>query len=148
MRIDTKNEATRVESFRPYPTPKITPGSTEITTGRRGSAVGLSGSVGFPSTYGTVSGHVGTSSSSYLVETRNYGTRITQGESDGKVWWGFNIDDLHEREAGKDLHDILPRVELVFMGDNASLPEQLHVEVASFWSLVPTSGKTPNPNFR
>ena len=57
-------------------------------------------------------------------------------DSDGVVWWGFNVDDPHEQEAGIELLDTLPSAEFEFLGKNASLPTQLHVEVASCWSLI------------
>ena len=82
------------------------------------------------------SGHLGTESSSYL-EMRSYGSQITQGNSDGVVWWGFNIDNPYEQEAGKELFlDTLPSAEFEFFGKNASLPARVHIEVTSCWSLI------------
>ena len=135
--IDAKEELTRVDAIKPSRTPAIGLESTEVTTRQSSSALGFSGSSGFgsPSIKGMFSGHLGAESSSHL-ETRNYGSRITQGDSDGVVWWGFNIDDPHEQEAGKELLDTLPSAEFEFLGKNASLPPRLHVEVASCWSLI------------
>jgi len=106
--IDTKEELTRVDAIKPSRTPAIGLESTEVTTRQSSSALGFSGSAGFssPSIKGVFSGHLGAESSSYL-ETRNYGSRITQGDSYGVVWWGFNIDDPHAQEAGIELLDTL-----------------------------------------
>ena len=135
--IDTKKELTRVDAIKPSRTPAIGLESTEVTTRQSSSALGFSGSAGFssPSIKGVFSGHLGAESSSYL-ETRNYGSRITQGDSYGVVWWGFNIDDPHAQEAGIELLDTLPSAEFEFLGKNASLPARLHVEVVSCWSLI------------
>ena len=128
--IDTKEELTEVCAVKPSRTPKIGPGSTEVETQQSSSALDFSGLSIQP----ILSGHLGTESFSYLI--RNHGSRITQGDGDGVIWWGFDIDDPHERGAGKELLDILPSVEFEFIGENASLPEWLHVEVASVWSLI------------
>ena len=136
MVINTKEELTRVDAIKPSRTAAIGPESTKVTTRR--SARGLSGSVGFgsPLIKAMFSGHLGTESLSYL-ETRSYGSRVTQGDSDGVVWWGFNIDDPYEQQAGKELfRDTLPSAEFEFFGKNASLPARVHVEVTSCWSLI------------
>ena len=138
MVIDTKKELTSVDSIKPCRTPAIGPESTEVTTRQSSSALGFSGSAGLgsPSIKAMFSGHLGTKSLSHL-ETRNYGSRITQGDSDGIVWWRFNIDDPNEREAGKELFlDTLPSAEIEFLGENASLPARVHVQVTSCWSLI------------
>jgi hypothetical protein len=134
--IDAKEELTRVDAIKPSRTPAIGPESTEVTA--RQSAHGLSGSVGFgsPPIKAMFSGHLGAESSWHL-ERRNYGSRITQGDRDGVVWWGFNIDDPHEQEAGKELFlDTLPSAEFEFLGKKASHPAQMHLEVTSCWSLI------------
>ena len=132
--IDAKEKLTRMEGIKPVQTPAIGPKSTEVTTRRSSSALGFSSSsVGSPSIKAMFSGE----SSSYLVMTK-YGSRITQGDKDGLVWWGFNVDDPNEREAGKELNT-LPTVEFEFYKENASLPAQLHVEVASVWTLIPSN---------
>ena len=137
--IDAKEKLTRVNAIKPSRTPAISPESTEVTTQQSSSVLSILGSVKFgsPSLKAKFAGHLGAESSSYL-EMRNYGSRITQGDRNGVVWWGFNIDDPNEREAGKEL-DILPSVEFEFLGENASLPAQLHAEVASVWSLIPSN---------
>ena len=138
MEIDTKEELTRVDAIEPSRTPARGLETTEVATQQSRSALGFSGSAGpfsSPSTGATFSGHLGAESSSYL-ETRNYGSRITQGDSYGVVWWGFNVDDPHEQEAGKELLDTLPTAEFEFLGKNASLPARVHVEVSSCWSLI------------
>ena len=135
--IDAKEKLTRVNAIKPSRTPAIAPEVTEVTTRQRSSALGLLGSAGFGSPFikAKFSGHLGVESSSYL-EMINYGSRITQGDRDGVVWWGFNIDDPYEQEAGKELLDTLPSAEFEFLGKNASLPARLRVEVSSCWSLI------------
>ena len=137
-----------MDAIKPSRTLVIGPESTEVTTRQSSSALGFSGSAGFgsPSIKAMLSGHLGAESSAYM-ETRNYGSRITQGDSDGVVWWGFNVDDPHEQEAGIELLDTLPSAEFEFLGKNASLPTQLHVEVASCWSLF-QAWKTGNHGYR
>ena len=148
MVIDAKEELTRVDAIKPSRTPAIGLESTEVTTRQSSSALGFSGSAGLgsPSIKGIFSGHLGAESSSYL-ETRNYGSRITQGDSYGVVWWGFNVDDPHAQEAGIELLDTLPSAEFEFLGKNASLPARLHVEVVSCWSLI-SSTESGNPGYR
>ena len=127
-----------MDAVKPSRTPATGLESTEVTTRQSVSALGFSGSAGFglPSFEAMFSGHVGAKSSSHL-ETRNYGSRITQGDSYGVAWWGFNIDDPYEQEAGKELFlDSLPSAEFEFLGKDASLPARVHVEVASCWSLI------------
>ena len=137
--IDAKQKLTRVDAIKPSRTPARGPESAEVTTRRSSSALGFLGSTGLslPSISAKFSGHLGAESSSSL-EMRNYGSRITQGDRNGVVWWGFNIDDPYEQEDGKELLEGLPSVELEFFGGNASLPARLHVEVASVWSLIPS----------
>ena len=137
MVIDTNEELTRVDAIKPSRTAAIGVESTEVTTRQSSSALGVSGSGGFgsPSIKATFSGHLGAESLSYL-EMRNYGSWITQGDSYGVVWWGFNIDDPHAQEAGIELLDTLPSAEFEFLGKNASLPAWVHVEVSSCWSLI------------
>jgi len=137
--IDAKEEITRFNAIKPSQTPALDPESTEVTTRQSSSALSFLGSAGFgsPSINAKFAGQLGAESLSHL-ETRNYGSRITQGDRDGVVWWGFNIDDPNEREAGKEL-DTLPSVEFEFLGKNASLPPRLHVEVASCWSSISSS---------
>ena len=137
--IDAKESLTRVNGIKPSRTPARGCESTEVTTRQSSSALGFLGSVGLGSSpvNARFSGHLGADSSSFL-EMRNYGSRITQGDRDGVVWWGFHIDDPYEQEDGKELLDTLPSMELEFYGENASLPARLHVEVASVWSLIPS----------
>ena len=114
--IDAKEELTRVDAIKPSRTLAIGPESTEVTTRQSSSALGFSGSAGFgsPSIKAMLSGHLGAESSSSM-ETRNYGSRITQGDSDGVFWWGSNVDDPHEQEAGIELFDTLPSAEFEFL---------------------------------
>ena len=138
MVIDTKEELTSVDAIKPSQTPAIGLESTEVTTRQSSSALSFSGSAGFgiPSIRAMFSGHLGTKSLLHLG-TRNYGSWITQGDSYGVIWWGFNIDDPNEREAGKELFlDNLPNAEIEFLGENASLPAWVHVQVTSCWSLI------------
>jgi len=137
--IDAKENLTRVDAIKPSRTPARGPESTEVTTRQSSSALGFLGSAGLGSApiNAKFSGHLGAESLSSL-EMRNYGSRITQGDRNGVVWWGFNIDDPYEQEDGKELLDTLPSVELEFFGENASLPGRLHVEVASVWSFIPS----------
>jgi hypothetical protein len=143
--IDAKEELTRVDAVKPSRTPAVGLESTEVTTRQSSSALGFSGSARFgsPSIKAMFSGHLGAESSSCL-ETRSYGSRITQGDSYGVIWWGFNIDDPHAQEADIELLDTLPSAEFQFLGKTASLPARLHVEVVSCWSLISSIENRPS----
>jgi hypothetical protein len=74
-------------------------------------------------------------------EQKQFTSRITEDGTRGVAWWGFNIDDPFEREGGIRLHDeTLPSAKFEFRGNTKapapSLPEFVHAEVASYWSIL------------
>jgi hypothetical protein len=76
--------------------------------------------------------------------------RITQQSTRGVAWWGFNVDDANRREGGTILEGPeLPTATFHFRtGDNTHtpvpVPERIDVEVASYWSIIPSPTVTSN----
>jgi len=78
------------------------------------------------------------SEQSQSSEQKKYASRISETDIYGAVWWGFNVDDPSERCAGiKIAGEKLPSAQFMCRSDNSSDP--LDVEVASYWSLIPTN---------
>jgi len=85
-----------------------------------------------------------TSEAASSSEQKRFNSRITEQSMLGLAWWGFNIDDPHEREEGIEMsNETLPSAEFEFLGNSdapSSLPEHLNIEVASYWSIITSSG--------
>jgi hypothetical protein len=80
-------------------------------------------------------------------ERKRYSSRITEHHSDGIIWWGFYVDDLYEQERGIEfLDDALPTVCFEFVGypKVPSPPKRMHLEIASYWSIIPKDKKEKN----
>jgi hypothetical protein len=121
---------------------------TKDTSGRKVTlTAAMAGAIGgvFGVTTATLTGttsRAGEASSS--SEQKRFTSRITQQGMRGVVRWGFNIDDPYEREGGIDMSDAnLPSVKFEFFGtsnDPPSPPNHINVEVASYWSIITSSG--------
>jgi hypothetical protein len=123
----------------------------ETSTGKdtqatlRGIAGTMSGILGVPTTtLGLTGTTTQTREMSLSSERKQFSSRITQQGRLGVVWWGFNIDDPNEREGGIEISDTtLPSVEFEFLGASdipPPLPGHVCIEVASYWSIIRSSG--------
>jgi hypothetical protein len=73
-------------------------------------------------------------------EKKQYLSAITEYQNDGKVRWGFNIDDDNFQKWGINMpeHD-LPTVHFKFIGDSdepAPPPKYMDIVVTSIWSIM------------
>lgn len=77
-----------------------------------------------------------------------YNPRITQFHCDGKIWWGFTIDDVNLQEGEIDIpDDDLPVAHFKFYGDSdvpAPPPKCMDIAIASYWLMIlPSKPKIP-----
>lgn len=86
-------------------------------------------------------------------ETTRYLSAITEYQDDGKVWWGFNIDDVNFRKRGFNMpkHN-LPTVHFEFIGDSnesapppAPPPKYMDIVITSIWSIIPSESSDSEP---
>ena len=81
-------------------------------------------------------------------EKKRYLSAITEFQNDGKVRWGFNIDDVNFQKWGISNmpdHD-LPTVRFEFIGDSdepapppAPPPKYMDIVITSIWSIISPS---------
>ena len=78
-------------------------------------------------------------------EKKRYNSAITEHHVDGKIQWGFNIDDVNFQKRGINLNapkDVLPTARFKFLGDsNVPAPPELppkcmDIVITSHWSIV------------
>ena len=148
--VDTQEQDADVRIIKPLRTPAfdnevkgISGSKTNWTAAIGGTIGGIFGAI--PTVTGTLTatraGEVSSSS-----EQKQFTSRITEDGMRGVAWWGFNIDDPFEREGGIRMRDeTLPSAKFEFLGNTKvpapSLPEFVHVEVASYWSILTGDGR-------
>ena len=80
-------------------------------------------------------------------EKKRYLSAITEYQNDGKVRWGFNIDDVNFQKWGINMPEYdLPAVSFEFIGDSdepapppAPPPKYMDIVITSIWSMISTS---------
>lgn len=143
--VNTNQLLTRICEVKPIQTPAFGQTARAIKFRKKIAGIGMQGAFGTPELTGGMS-FLGAKAKedSFGTEVKTYTSRITQGDRHGAVWWGFSIDDPHDREAGLKLHhpNTLPRATFEFLGksDQPPIPKTFDIQVISFWSLMPTTG--------
>ena len=76
-------------------------------------------------------------------EKKRYNSAITEHHIDGKVQWGFNIDDANFQKWGINMpKDVLPTACFKFLGDSIvpappeHPPKCMDIVITSYWSLI------------
>ncbi|KAF9554633.1 hypothetical protein CPC08DRAFT_712743 [Agrocybe pediades] len=165
--IDSQREHTNIKHVKPQPTRdsdnerKV----VETTKSTRTIIAGLAAALGTP-TKMTLNGSVSHARERGRTEEhKRYTSRITTSDTNGVVWWGFNVDDANQRQEGLRLlegHENLPSATLTYKmpqeGTEDEHPAEgvygavcdprrpsatkpIDIEVASYWSLI-SEGKT------
>jgi len=142
--IDSKHENARVMSKSPNKTPESERQETETTSTKIGGTLGVEGGMTIgpsPQVTMKVTKMKADDETAGFGKTRNT-SRITEHHYDGVIWWGFYLDDLHERERGIEFPDCaLPTVGFEFVGNPGvpPPPERMDLQIASYWSIIPKS---------
>jgi hypothetical protein len=76
-------------------------------------------------------------------EKKQYNSSITEYHIDGKVQWGFNINDVNFQKRGVNMpKDVLPTARFKFLGDsNVPAPPEpppkcMDIVITSYWSMI------------
>ena len=148
--IKSHHKNARVKFKSPKRTQKSSGEEKEMRSTKKGTSHGMEGSLTLGMhPQGTIKFAKVTTDeeSAGLDKTRNT-SRITEQDLNGKIQWGFEVDDLYDQEGGIEFpREALPTVCFEFVGnptDPLPLPKCLDLEIASYWSIIPTSKEEIN----
>ncbi|KDR66385.1 hypothetical protein GALMADRAFT_259488 [Galerina marginata CBS 339.88] len=148
--IDSQQKNADVTVIKPLQSVAFEREAKELSATKASWAIGtsLGATIGLSSNATMMATTTRTSEVATSLEKKRYTSRITQQTKYGVVWWGFEIDDPYEQEEGVKLSDpTLPAVEFEYLGDSdipAPPPKHIHVEVATYWSIIRKSGEDAN----
>ena len=85
-------------------------------------------------------------------EKKRYISAISEYHIDGRVQWGFDIDDFNFQKRGIDMpQEDLPTVRFEFIGDSdepapppAPPPKDMDIAITSYWSMISMSDPKSN----
>jgi len=148
--IDFWHKNARVECKSPNRTPEAEREEKQTTSTKTGVTCGMEGALTLGAhPQGTIKvAKTKTDEGTTGFEKKRYTSRITEQHLDGRIWWGFYVDDLHEQESGIEFpYDALPTVCFEFVGDikvPPPPPRRMDLEIASYWSIIPKSKEESN----
>jgi len=148
--INSRHKNARVKCKSPNRTPEAEREEKQTTSTKKGMTRHMEGGLTLgPRPQGTIKvAKTKTDEETMGFEKKRYTSRITEQHLDGRIWWGFYVDDLHEQESGIDFpDDALPTVCFEFVGDlkvPPPPPQRMDLEIASYWSIIPKSKEESN----
>ena len=144
--VDSHQENAGVEVVKPKKTPYSDGEEKQLSSMKSGRTQGFaSGFTAGPHpqasvTFTATKTKEGTSG----FEKKLYKSAISEYDVFGKVWWGFNIDDVNFQEEGFELReDHLPTVNFEFTGDSdepeplpSPPPDYMDIVITSYWKMI------------
>ena len=149
--IDSHQENAGVKVIKPKKTPYSDGEEKQSSSTETGRTRGMSLSFNLPHQATAAVTATKTNKETAGSVKKIYNNRITEYHDDGKVLWGFNIDDVNFQEGGFEMQeDQLPTVRFEFTGDSnepepppTPPPKYMDIVITSYWKMIlPSESKS------
>ena len=142
--IDSHQENADFEVIKPRKTPYSDGEEMQSSSVEMGRTRGASLSFTLPHQPAILFTATKTNKETAGSEKKINNNRITVNHDDGKVLWGFNIDDVNFQEGGFEMReDQLPTVRFKFTGDSddpepppTPPPKYMDIVITSYWKMI------------
>ena len=143
--VDSHQENAEIEVIKPRRTPDSNGEEKQSSSTQSGQTRGMTTSLTLgPHPQAAIMGTaIKTNKKIVGSEKMQYLSAITEYQNDGKVQWGFNIDDVNFQKWGINMPEYdLPTVNFEFVGDcdePANPPKYMDIVITSIWSIISPS---------